>query len=175
MSFQFKGLLAIALLLGIVFLIIWAPWSGKPVTEIPENIFEPWDGEWQGRVTTYAIATDLKETHRHTTFFRSISADSQVGVMTMFTPEGDTLSQDSIFRYRRGDSLYFVRKDENGGRELNRGFWIDGQLIWRSGDIFGRISQSFRERVRKDIWESEGFRRSRKGEYRLMTARAIRR
>ena len=85
MTFQFKGLLAISLLLGIVALIIWAPWSSQPVTEMPQNIFEPWDGEWQGRVTTYAISSDLKETKRHTTFFRSISADSQIGLVIHFS------------------------------------------------------------------------------------------
>lgn len=71
--------------------------------------------------------------------------------------------------------MYSVRKDENGGRDLSRGYWIDGQLVWRSGDIFGRVSQSYRERVRKDIWETEGFIRDNKGEYRLLTVRAIRR
>lgn len=175
MTFQFKGLLVISLLLGIVGLIVWAPWSSRPVTEIPQNIFEPWDGEWQGRVTTYAIASNRKETNRLTVVLRSIDVDSQIGVVILFNPDGDTLSQDSIFRYRRGDSLYSVRKDENGGRDLSRGYWIDGQLVWRSGDIFGRVSQSYRERVRKDIWETEGFIRDNKGEYRLLTVRAIRR
>jgi hypothetical protein len=175
MSFQLKGVLVIAVLLGIVAAIIWAPWSEGPDTEIPEQIFEPWDGTWQGRVTTYNIGTNKKETHRYTTIFQSIQADSQIGVMILFSPEGDTLARDSLFRYRKGDSLYFVRKDEYGGRDLSRGFWIDDQLIWRSGDIFGRISQSFRERVHKDIWEREGFFRSRKGVYRLLTSRAIRR
>jgi hypothetical protein len=175
MSFQLKGYLVILLLLIVGAVIIWAPWRAERPAGMPRDIFEPFDGQWQGRFSSYGIEGGEPESFRQSIHLESISADSQVGVVVTFNPKGDTLSRDSLFHVRRGDSLYRIRISEGGPRELNRGYWADRQFFWRSQDIFGRVQHAYRERIRKDVWETDGFARTHKGDYLLEYGRAIRR
>jgi hypothetical protein len=174
-SFQLKGLLAILLLVALIALIVWAPWRERVQDGMPKRVFAPFDGEWQGRFSSYSISGTWSESFRQTLRLRSVTADSQVGDVVIFTPEGDTLRVDSIFHVRRGDSLLCIRTDENGRRELDFGFWADGQLFWRQRDYFGRLVHAYRERVRKDVWEANGFTRTDRGDYLIQYARSVRR
>ena len=175
MSFQLKGYLIILLLMIGVAVVVWAPWRSERPTSMPSAVFKQFDGEWQGRITSYSIGGGDPESSLLHVHLASISADSQVGLIVNFNPAGDTLSRDSLFHFRRGDSLYRVRISEGGSREMNRGYWADDQFFWRSQDIFGRVQHAYRERVRKDVWEVDGFARTHKGDYLLEYSRAIRR
>jgi hypothetical protein len=175
MSFQLKGYLVILLLLIGVAIVIWAPWREDRPAGIPRDVFRQFDGEWHGRFSSYGAGGGEPESFRQHVHLESISVDSQVGIVVMFNPDGDTLSRDSLFHVRRGDSLYRIRITEGGPRELNRGYWADEQIFWRSQDIFGRMEHAYRERVRKDVWEVDGFTRTHKGDYLLQYSRAIRR
>ena len=93
----------------------------------------------------------------------------------MRTAEGDTLRVDRICHVRRGDSLLCIRTDENGGRDLDFGFWADGQLFWRRRDYFGRVIHAYREHTRKDVWEINGFTRTDRGDYLIQHGRFVRR
>jgi len=175
MSFQLKGLLAILLLLAIAAVVIWAPWHHPEREGMPEDVFAEFDGTWHGTFWSYDVNGDSKDSVRRIMTFRSVNADSQVGLIVSFTPFGDTLSRDSVFNVRRGDSLYSIRLLENGQRNLDRGFWADGQIFWRSRDIFGRLRHAYRERVHRDIWETDGFTRTDKGRNLIEYGRALRR
>jgi hypothetical protein len=175
MPFHLKGLLVLAILIALIALVIWAPWKERQPGEMPEDVFGDFDGEWEGRFTSYSISSDWRESFRQTMHLISVTSDSQAGEIVIFSPEGDTLSRDSLFHMRRGDSLYCLRIGEAGGREFNRGHWIDGQIVWRNQDIFGRTANAYREFVRKGVWEIHGFSRTDRGDYLLQYGRAIRR
>lgn len=174
MSNSLRGLLAIAVLAGLILLIIWAPWETHEPDGIPRDVFAPFEGEWEGRYTSYSIQGTFKESLKQLYRLESINADSQQGEVIVFSPQGDTLRRDSLYHIRRGDSLFSLRIGESGDRELNRGFWTDGQFVWRSQDIFGRTSHAYREWVRKDVWEINGFTRTDRGDYLLQHGRAVR-
>lgn len=175
MSFQLKGLLVIGVLAALIVVVMLAPWRSEEPDHMPERVFDAFEGEWHGRFTSYSIYGNWKESFQQVLTLESITADSQAGQVIILSPAGDTLALDSMYHVRRGDSLYCIRVDEDGTRELNRGFWQDGQLFWRSSDIFGRVSHAYREWVKKDIWEIDGFTRTGKGDYLLQYGRAIRR
>ena len=175
MSFQLKGLLAIAILVALIALIIWAPWKEHEPDRMPSEIFEPYEGNWECRFSAYSISGDSRESFRQTMKLASVDSDSLVGEFVRFSPGGDTLSRDSVYYMRRGDSLYALRRTENGERQMHRGYWVDGQIIWRSQDIFGRTHHAYREYIRKDIWEIHGFTRTDRGDYLLEYGRAMRR
>ena len=175
MSTSLRGLLAIVVLGGLILLIIWAPWSSREPDGMPKDVFAPFEGEWEARFTSYSIQGTFHESTRQLYRLQSITADSLIGEVILFSPEGDTLGRDSVYHVRKGDSLYVLRKDEAGGRDLSRGYWIDGQFVWRSQDIFGRTSHAYREWVKKDVWETNGFTRTDRGDYLLQHSRAVRR
>ena len=173
MSFQLKGLLAILLLAGIGVLIVWAPWETGDGTGVPEDIFAEYDGHWQGTFWSYDIDGRWRESYRQQMQFKTITADSLVGRVARFSLAGDTLAVDSVFNIRRGDTLYCIRIRDNGQREVDRGFWADGQIFWRSRDMFGRMNHGYRERIRDDIWEIDGFTRTDKGRHLMQYGRAL--
>ena len=175
MSNSLRGLVAIAVLAGLILVVFLAPWKSETPESIPANIFQAYEGEWTGRFTSYSIAGTWQESFTQEMHFLSVTPDSQIGEVVMFSPQGDTLGIDSIFHIRRGDSLYCLRMDESGGREFNRGYWVDGQVVWRSQDMFGRVSHAYRERIRKGVWEIDGFTRTDRGDYLLQHGRAIKR
>lgn len=175
MSNLLRGLGAIAILAGLILLIIWAPWSGREEEGMPDDIFGAYEGNWEAKFTSYSIQGTWQEAYRKVINLESVSRDSQAGVVVIFSPKGDTLSRDSLFHIRRGDSIFCVRTSESGSRELNRGYWADGQIIWRSQDIFGRVSHAYREWVKKGVWETNGFERTDRGDYLLQYGRAVKR
>jgi hypothetical protein len=175
MSLKLKGYLAILLLLVLALFVIWAPWRTGGPGGIPKDVFEAYEGHWQGKFWSYGISGSWSDSFYQELTFESIDADSQVGMVVLFSPERDTLSVDSIFNIRRGDTLYSVRRREDGRRELDKGFWADGQIFWRSQDVYGRVAHAYRERVHKDVWEIDGFTRTDRGDYLLQYGRALRR
>lgn len=175
MTTLLRGLLALVILVGLILLVIWAPWSEQLQTGIPDDLFGDYEGHWEGKFTSYSIQGTWEESYRQVIKLESVSRDSQAGLVVIFNPEGDTLSRDSLFHLRRGDSIYCVRTNESGSRDLARGYWADGQIIWRSQDIFGRVSHASREFVRKGVWETNGFTRTDRGDYLLQYGRAVRR
>ena len=175
MPFQVKGLLAILILVALIALVVWAPWSEREEVGMPDDVFGDFEGVWEAKFSSYSIGGAARESYRQHITLESISPDSQQGEVVTFSPEGDTLSRDSVFHIRHGDSLYFLRIEEGGGRDLDRGYWVDGQFVWRRQDIFGRVAHAYREWVRKGIWEQNGFERTDRGDYLLMYRRAVRR
>jgi len=175
MSLKLKGYLIILLLLVLALIVIWAPWSRQRPGGMPKNVFEAYDGHWQGKFWSYSISGSFNDSFYQELTFETIRADSQIGVVVMFSPERDTIAYDSIFNIRRGDTLYSVRRREDGRRELDKGVWVDGQILWRSQDVYGRVAHAYRERVHKDMWEIDGFARTDKGDYLLQYGRALRR
>jgi hypothetical protein len=175
MKTTLRGLLALAILVGLILFVIWAPWKERVEEGVPEDLFGEYDGNWEGRFTSYSIQGTWQESYRQVIRLESVSRDSQAGVVVIFSPQGDTLSRDSLFHIRRGDSIYCLRTSEAGSRELNRGYWADGQIIWRSQDIFGRVAYAYREWVKKGVWEVNGFKRTDRGDYLLEYGRAVRR
>jgi hypothetical protein len=175
MSTSLRGLLAIVVLGGLILVIVWAPWSSREPDGMPKDVFAPFEGEWEGRFTSYSIQGTFHESFKQVFRFQSVTADSQIGEVILFSPEGDTLQRDSLYHVRKGDSLYTLRLDEAGGRDFSRGYWVDGQFVWRSQDIFGRTAFAYREWVKKDVWEKNGFTRTDRGDYLLQHGRAVRR
>jgi len=175
MSFKLKGYLIILLLLAAALVVLWAPWKSRTHHGIPDNLFLTYEGHWQGKFWSYSISGNFSDSFYQETTLRLVKRDSVIGVSVLFSPERDTLALDSIFNYRRGDSLYSVKRHEDGRRDVDRGFWADGQIVWRSQDIFGRVSHAYRERVHKDLWEIDGFTRTDRGDYLLQYGRALRR
>jgi hypothetical protein len=175
MAVLLRALLAIALLAGLIALIIWSPWKPGDEETMPDDVFGAYSGNWEGKFTSYSIQGTWQESYRQVIRLKSVSRDSQAGIVVVFSPQGDTLSRDSLFHLRRGDSIYCLRTSESGSRELDHGYWADGQIIWRSQDIFGRVSHAYRAFVRKGVWETNGFKRTDRGDYLLQYGRAIKR
>jgi len=175
MSFKLKGYLIILLLLVIALVVIWAPWQPRRPGGIPAELFASYEGHWQGKFWSYSIAGVYQDSFYQEVTFVLVKRDSLAGVSVTFSPERDTVAVDSVFNFRRGDSLYSVRRHEDGRRDMERGFWADGQIVWRSQDIYGRVARAYRDRVHKDLWEIDGFSRTDKGDYLLQYSRALRR
>lgn len=175
MTTWLRGVLAIAILAGLILLIVWAPWREREEEGIPSDLFADYNGHWEGRFTSYSIQGTWQESYRQVIKLESVSRDSQAGVVVIFSPQGDTLSIDSLFHIRHGDSIFCLRTSEAGSRELHRGYWADGQIIWRSQDLFGRVSLGYREWVKKGVWETNGFKRTDRGDYLLEYGRALKR
>ena len=170
-----RALLAFGILIGLILLVLWSPWKERQVDTIPEDVFGGYAGNWEGKFTSYSIQGTWEESYRQVIRLKSVSRDSQAGIVVIFSPQGDTLSRDSLFHLRRGDSIFCLRTSESGSRELDRGYWVDGQIIWRSQDIFGRVSHAYREWVKKGVWETNGFQRTDRGDYLLQYGRALKR
>jgi hypothetical protein len=175
MSFKLRGYLIILLLLVLALIVIWAPWEARRPGGIPDDLFADYEGHWQGKFWSYSISGVSSDSFYQEMTLVLVSDDSLIGVVVQFSPERDTLALDSLFNTRRGDTLYSVRRHEDGRRNVDRGFWVDGQIVWRSQDIFGRVAHAYRERVRKDLWEIDGFTRTDRGDYLLQYGRALRR
>jgi len=170
-----RALLAFGILIGLILLVLWSPWKERQVDTIPEDVFGGYAGNWEGKFTSYSIQGTWEESYRQVIRLKSVSRDSQAGIVVIFSPQGDTLSRDSLFHLRRGDSIFCLRTSESGSRELDRGYWVDGQIIWRSQDIFGRVSHAYREWVKKGVWETNGFQRTDRGDYLIQYGRALKR
>lgn len=175
MAVLLRALLAVLILAGLIALVIWSPWKSEVDETIPDDVFEGFSGNWEGKFTSYSIQGTWEESYRQVIKLKSVTQDSQAGIVVVFSPQGDTLSRDSLFHIRRGDSIFCLRTSESGSRELDRGYWVDGQIIWRSQDIFGRVSHAYRAFVRRGVWETNGFKRTDRGDYLLQYGRAVRR
>jgi len=175
MSFKLKGYLIILLLLVLALVVLWAPWQTRKHEGMPDDLFADYEGHWQGKFWSYSISGTWSDSFYQEMTMVLITDDSLIGVVVRFSPERDTLALDSVFNIRRDDSLYSVRRYEDGRRDVDRGFWIDGQIVWRSQDIFGRVAHAYREHVRKEFWEIDGFTRTDRGDYLLQYGRALRR
>lgn len=167
--------MVILLLVVIAIVVVWAPWHKKGEEGgVPDEVFAPFSGRWQGTFWSYDVDGSDRESYRQRMTFQSIEPDSMIGRVVRFSLGGDTLGVDSVFLIRRDDSLYSIRIHDDGRRELDRGFWADGQIIWRSRDMFGRLKHAYREQVRNDIWEIDGFSRTDKGGHLMQYGRALR-
>jgi hypothetical protein len=174
MPFHLKGMLIIVLLVAIAAFVIWAPWQDDH-EGMPDDVFAEYEGEWQGSFFSYEIDGVSRESIRRHITMESINPDSQVGEILLLDADDDIIARDSVFHLRRGDTLYAVHRYEGGRRSLDRGYWADNQIFWRSFDDFGRVAHAYRERVKDDLWEIDGFTRTDKGQYLLQYGRALRR